>query len=651
MVERLIKRIDKVDVAILAFFLISLVLGILVVDDYGLSWDEYKDLSYGEVVLKAYQGSQDFLWEGGNRKTYGPVYWMFVGLISTFVKSLLDIQIVYVWKIINFITFQVGILSFYHLSKRFMARIPAIVTTTFFMTQPLLWGHAFINPKDIPFMSFFLLCVALSLRGFDAFNQYTGINDDHLGEGREIVAEKWDSLRSSWKATSRSRKTIMVFLILLFLIVTIEFIFLKSIILPFLQTVVRDAYQGISIPLINSLFERIAQDAYKTSMELYLGKISRLYDWFSWLITIGFALVVWFTCRRLLFGRSQKIDWRDFLKRISFFIIPGLFLGLIVSIRIVGLSMGALFSVYFLYKARGKAVIPLIFYWSFAAFITFATWPYLWDSTISRFFESINQVGSYTSHHTLFQGEFHLSTNMPFYYLPFLIVIQLTEPVILLLIIGIPLCVKKVRSNDVDLGEILLLAGWFIIPILTEIILRIPIYDNFRQFLFILPPLFLFSGFGVSFLLERLDRYLIGAIALVIFILPGIVGIVNLHPYEYVYYNSFAGGTGNAYGEYELDYWCISLREAIEFLNENAEPNSYVYISGPHTAAEPFAREDLKITYGPSISRSSGYVIGCRNDSLRDDFFLESEIIYKIGFDEGVFAIVKVLEAEDLHDK
>lgn len=625
----------------------SITIGILVADDYGLSWDEYKDISYGEAALKAYQGSDDFLWEGGNRKYYGPFYWMLVGLVSAFVNSLpFDVQIVYVWKIINFIAFQVGVLSFYYLSKRFITRIPALFTTTLLMTQPLLWGHAFINPKDIPFMSFSVLCIALSLRGFDAFNNHILATDDSHCKGQKSVAEKWLSLRQRWKATSGLQKTIMGILIALFLFVTIELLFLKSFLLPFAQTVVRDAYQGESIPLINSLFERIAQDAYKTPLDLYLGKINRLYGWLRWLIICSLALIVYLSFRRHLSSAPLRFDWREYLKKSSYLLVPGIILGLTISIRVAGLFIGVLFSVCFIYKSRRKAFIPLLCYWGIALLVIYVTWPYLWGSFFARLLKSVEVVGGFTTHETLFRGKVYLSEDMPIYYLPFLLAVQLTEPAIFLFVVGVLLCVKLVWSSDVDFAEILLLAGWLGIPILSEITLRIPIYDNFRQFLFILPPLFLFAGYGVTFLWARLDRYRLGTIGLVILLLPGIVGIYKLHPYEYVYYNSMVGGSGDVYGEYELDYWCTSLRETMEFLNENAEPNSYVYISGPYTAAEPFAREDIKVRYGRPPSQSIGYVVGCRYEPLQEDFFPDAKTIFEVGVGESLFAVVKVLEAE-----
>ncbi|MFN2121074.1 MAG: ArnT family glycosyltransferase, partial [Anaerolineales bacterium] len=60
------------------------------------------------------------------------------------------------WHLANFVTFLVGLYFMYGLARRFAGRWPAALGAAFFATQPLLWGHAFINPKDMPFMVFFL---------------------------------------------------------------------------------------------------------------------------------------------------------------------------------------------------------------------------------------------------------------------------------------------------------------------------------------------------------------------------------------------------------------------------------------------------------------------------------------------------------------
>jgi len=45
--------------------------------------------------------------------------------------------------------------AFYELCERWLTRNASLGATLLFATQPLFWGHAFISPKDIPFLTFF----------------------------------------------------------------------------------------------------------------------------------------------------------------------------------------------------------------------------------------------------------------------------------------------------------------------------------------------------------------------------------------------------------------------------------------------------------------------------------------------------------------
>ena len=46
----------------------------------------------------------------------------------------------------------------------------ALAAAALFSWQPMLWGHAFINPKDPPFLSFFLASICL---GFEMVDRLT----------------------------------------------------------------------------------------------------------------------------------------------------------------------------------------------------------------------------------------------------------------------------------------------------------------------------------------------------------------------------------------------------------------------------------------------------------------------------------------------
>ena len=96
------------------------------------------------------------------------------------------------------------------------------------------------------------------------------------------------------------------------------------------------------------------------------------------------------------------------------------------------------------------------------------------------------------------------------------------------------------------------------------------LYNGIRHFTFLLPPLAVLAGLGLSHAWERLADYRrvrLGLTALFAALcLMSAVTLARLHPYEYVYYNHLAGSLPKAEHEWEGDYWSSSLREAADQL-------------------------------------------------------------------------------------
>ena len=139
--------------------------GVLVFRDYGLTWDEPLFYKYGDALGYAYSPANWFSGHfdlnlsygpsGDDHKTRGPGY-LFVAREPVYALQQLGVSEPAAWHLANFVTFLVGLYFMYGLARRFAGRWPAALGAAFFATQPLLWGHAFINPKDMPFMVFFL---------------------------------------------------------------------------------------------------------------------------------------------------------------------------------------------------------------------------------------------------------------------------------------------------------------------------------------------------------------------------------------------------------------------------------------------------------------------------------------------------------------
>ncbi len=94
----------------------------------------------------------------------GPIYFVLAkiggDLIRLINPSLSNIQ---AWHYSHFLSFILATIAFYSICLHFLSPQLAFITSALFNTQPLLFGHAFINPKDIPFMSLFLLTISSGL--------------------------------------------------------------------------------------------------------------------------------------------------------------------------------------------------------------------------------------------------------------------------------------------------------------------------------------------------------------------------------------------------------------------------------------------------------------------------------------------------------
>jgi len=132
----------------------GLAVGVSLARDYGLSWDEYTNQVYARDTIGAYLGVRspdDTLMD---LKYYGPAFnvaWLIArNLIARLVPNLRPTD---AGHFIYFLSFLAGVIFFYSLARRIAGRGAGVTAVLIFVTQPAVLGHAFVNPKDIPFMT------------------------------------------------------------------------------------------------------------------------------------------------------------------------------------------------------------------------------------------------------------------------------------------------------------------------------------------------------------------------------------------------------------------------------------------------------------------------------------------------------------------
>ncbi len=196
-----------------------------------------------------------------------------------------------------------------------------------------------------------------------------------------------------------------------------------------------------------------------------------------------------------------------------------------------------------------------------------------------------------------FEGQLWPSEDLPWHYLPKWILI--TTPVVTLLLAGIGLVEMLRRQRfpgrglSSDLGFLISMS--FILPIFAVILLRPVLYDAWRHFLFLAVPLVVIATLGLKKGFEVANKPWSKRALTLAIALPFAVTakeMVELHPYQYLYFNRAAGGLEQAAANYETDYWAKSYREAAEWLRvqprEDDQRTYYVYVCGPEISAAHF---------------------------------------------------------------
>ena len=174
------------------------------------------------------------------------------------------------------------------------------------------------------------------------------------------------------------------------------------------------------------------------------------------------------------------------------------------------------------------------------------------------------------------------STQLPWYYVPLYFGVQLPE-FLLLLAGGCFVCMPWIWRQWICRAKANAHARSCLMAFVADALCRAApsgLYDAVRHFLFAVPLLcvlaalaarqvFVWARRAFPHVAGRARSMRCGLCALLaIASATQIAMMMQLHPYEYIYANQFAGGVPGAYGRYEMDYWGQSFKEAAEKLQD-----------------------------------------------------------------------------------
>jgi hypothetical protein len=735
------------DFIIIPILLAFLLLGFLIVTHYGKTWDEIYSYSYAMKSLNAYSSGLSHLPD-----EKGPFYNMIgiVGsnLLSGFILSWAPIDS---WHFMSFVSFLIGIYCFFRLCRRLIDPVPAAAATLLFFTQPVIWGHAFTNPKDIPFLTFFLGSMTFGLEMVDHFHAQVKIP--------ETISPYIDQASANWEKAPRNLVRGLKALGWTW----IGLLTLYPITQVGISWGVHQIYSSSPDSGLGRLFTSIAQNAGQIPVQNYIHKAQTINTWVFLVLILAASLAFGLVARQMWMngtGRDRiersslwdsisagwrnlwhgvvslpeefSVRWRlniiqDWKASPRFFrillagtilllavcavlfntsyhlsLIPSIdqaaihmiwfaeiglslgiiaiggrvfpssigrllkttiqphlllascFLGFACDIRTLGPASGGLVAAYFLIRSKLKSLPILLVYGAIGGVVAYLFWPFLWESPLQNYFSSFTTASSFFWRGlVLFKGIVYPNRDLPISYLPTLFGLQFTEAALGLIGVGVLIALFLFWKRSSLRPDLLVLATWFAAPVAAAIALHSTVYNNFRQLLFIFPPVFVIAGLAFQLLwswLKRLDRKLAFAMIALLAVLPGIAWNIDLHPYEYVYYNGLIGNVEGAYRNFDTDYWNASYKEEIEYLNVIAPPHSNVMVYGSEDIAGTYARSDLNILPYPLPDDFSGpihYAVLMTSSDQDLPIYPNSPVIHQVIRNHAVLSLIKQVQPSD----
>lgn len=341
--KRSISSVQKSRQNILVFILFFLyfVIGVLIYKDYGISWDDPIQRFIGYENINYITGRDNNLL-GIIDRYKGPTFEIFLIGIEKAIQPVTTAGIFYLRHLLIFLTFFVGTVLFYFLSKRVIksSRI-ALLCTVALVLSPRIFDNSFYNSKDIPLLVIFIIC-------FTLFFQYL--------DSKRTISLILLAIFCAMAVTIRIAGILPLFLVIIAIVVNIFY--------PFSDTKMKVSQSLFHLVILLSLFVaitvlfwpalwsnpinnfldaiRIASHFDWKGQVLFLGKIYKSNEipsiypiiwilistplYYSYLFFIGFF--------SLVFGEKVSLNYLFSKERLKLFFIAAWFFGPILAVII-----------------------------------------------------------------------------------------------------------------------------------------------------------------------------------------------------------------------------------------------------------------------------------------------------------------------------
>jgi hypothetical protein len=277
-------------------------------------------------------------------------------------------------------------------------------------------------------------------------------------------------------------------------------------------------------------------------------------------------------------------------------VLFGLSTAISICSRINGIIIPVLFFFFIFIKyLRNDYNKKLIKFHVIAVFFliifTIFFWPFLWEKPLENFTKTFVIFKKYNINiFSLYDGSFINNKTMPWNYS--LTWISITTPIAYLayIILGFSIFFKRIlkrllkineKNNYQDLwrgnNELfdLMAFSTVFISIFSIIIFNSVVYNGWRHLYYIYPFMLFIAGLSIKYLFikkknKNINNFFIFSIILSVFF--NINWLIKNHPFQYAFFNNFAGK--NVHKNYEIDYWGISNKFALEKILKDSNKNT-----------------------------------------------------------------------------
>lgn len=282
------------------------------------------------------------------------------------------------------------------------------------------------------------------------------------------------------------------------------------------------------------------------------------------------------------------LQWMRHMPRPDWRVLTGLTLGLglAIGVRAGGLILVAIFGLWALLHFLGRygvaglwkearmtgqyllyGLIPVLG----GLMLAILFWPFAMQSPVAHLQEALAELSNYgVNIRLLFNGDMVFAQSLPWDYLPRWV--WVTTP--LFVFVGWVAAIAATGRLWRRIGSLPLSMLWFsfLFPFLYVIYKSSTLYDGWRHLLFPYTVGVVLAAAGLyGAATWRPDlRWLKPAVY-------GIAGLLAIHPIwhmlsnphiQYVYFNQIQGGAQGALGKYETDYWGVSVKKGLAWLEK-----------------------------------------------------------------------------------